>query len=121
MDIGRIDLLSGYSLFDIRKGDAHRVVSALKGADFFGKRLYCEIAVADKDYASENKGKAVKKRDRHAAADDDFAPRKKSRRERREERFGGKKETKGRGRKKDKKSEKPEFHGNYDKFKKRKD
>ena len=120
VDIGRIDLLSGYSLFDIRKGDAHRVVSALKGCDFFGKRLYCEIAVADKDYAGENKGKAVKKRDRYAAADDDFAPRKKSRRERREERFGGKKDAKARGRKKDKKSEKPEFHGNYDKFKKRK-
>lgn len=121
VDIGRIDLLSGYSLFDIRKADAHRVVSALKGADFFGKRLYCEIAVPDKDYAGENKGKALKKRDRKGDDGGDHAPRSKSRRERREDRFGDKKGGKSRSRGKDKKSEKPEYHGNYDKFKKRKD
>ena len=115
VDIGRIDLLSGYSLFDIRKGDAHRVVSALKGEDFFGKRLYCEIAVPDKDYESENKGKALKRRKRDT--DDDNA--KKSRRERREERFGKSKDSRKRDRK-DKKGEKPDFHGNYDKFKKKK-
>ena len=113
MDIGRIDLLSGYSLFDIRKGDAHRVISSLKGEDFFGKRIYCEIAVPDKDYASENKGKAAKRPRRD---DDGF---KKSRRDRREERFASKKDGKKRDRK-DKKSEKPDFHGNYDKFKKKK-
>lgn len=113
VDIGRIDLLSGYSLFDIRKGEANRVISALKGEDFFGKRIYCEIAVPDKDYASENKGKAVRRRGHE---DGGF---KKSRRDRREERFGGKKDGKRRDRK-DKKSEKPDFHGNYDKFKKKK-
>ena len=113
VDIGRIDLLSGYSLFDIRKGDAHRVISSLKGEDFFGKRIYCEIAVPDKDYASENKGKAAKRPRRD---DDGF---KKSRRDRREERFASKKDGKKRDRK-DKKSEKPDFHGNYDKFKKKK-
>ncbi len=113
VDIGRIDLLSGYSLFDIRKGDAHRVISSLKGEDFFGKRIYCEIAVPDKDYASENKGKAAK---RPLRDDDGF---KKSRRDRREERFASKKDGKKRDRK-DKKSEKPDFHGNYDKFKKKK-
>ena len=113
VDIGRIDLLSGYSLFDIRKGDAHRVISSLKGEDFFGKRIYCEIAVPDKDYASENKGKAAKRPRRD---DNGF---KKSRRDRREERFASKKDGKKRDRK-DKKSEKPDFHGNYDKFKKKK-
>ena len=101
VDIGRIDLLSGYSLFDIRKGDAHRVISSLKGEDFFGKRIYCEIAVPDKDYASENKGKAAKRPRRD---DDGF---KKSRRDRREERFASKKDGKKRDRK-DKKSEKPD-------------
>ena len=55
VDVGRIDLLSHYSLFDVRKGDAHRVVSALKGADFYGTRIYCEIADAEKDYAAESK------------------------------------------------------------------
>ncbi len=93
VDIGRIDLLSGYSLFDIRKGDAHRVISSLKGEDFFGKRIYCEIAVPDKDYASENKGKAAK---RPLRDDDGF---KKSRRDRREERFASKKDGKKRDRK----------------------
>lgn len=52
VDVGRIDLLAGYSLFDVKKEDASRVVSALKGADFYGKRLYSEIASADKDYAA---------------------------------------------------------------------
>lgn len=51
VDVGRIDLLPGYSLFDVKKADASRVVNALKGADFMGKRLYSEIAEADKDYA----------------------------------------------------------------------
>ncbi|MGN0213656.1 MAG: DEAD/DEAH box helicase [Muribaculaceae bacterium] len=115
IDIGRIDLLSGYSLFDVRKGEANRVVSALKGEDFFGKRVYCELAVPDKDYASENKGKSAKRR----SHGDDSASQKKSRRERREERFGNGKESRKRDRK-DKKGEKPDFHGNYDKFKKKK-
>lgn len=67
IDVGRIDLLPNYSLFDVRKGDAKRAVSALKGADFFGQRVYSEIAEADKDYArqglsgkSDNSGKARK-------------------------------------------------------------
>lgn len=51
VDVGRIDLLPRYSLFDVRKKDAQRVLGALKGTDFFGKRLYCEIAEANKDYA----------------------------------------------------------------------
>ncbi len=51
VDVGRIDLMPGYSLFDVRKADAGRVVSALKGADFLGKRLFSEVADPDKDYA----------------------------------------------------------------------
>lgn len=61
VDIGRIDLLSGYSLFDVRDGDASRVISGLKKDDFYGKRIYTEIANGDKDYASENKGKSAKR------------------------------------------------------------
>ena len=49
-DIGRIDLLPDYTLFDVRQADARRVIGALKGADFFGHRLYAEQAQADKDY-----------------------------------------------------------------------
>ena len=63
VDVGRIDLMPSYSLFDVRKSDAKRTVAALKGAEFFGKRLFSEIASADKDYArsSERKAKPYKK------------------------------------------------------------
>ncbi|MDE5967988.1 MAG: DEAD/DEAH box helicase, partial [Muribaculaceae bacterium] len=65
VDVGRIDLLPGYSLFDIKKKDARRVVNALKGLDFMGKRIYSEIADADKDYA-----RASQRKNREAAATD---------------------------------------------------
>lgn len=60
VDVGRIDLLPQYSLFDVKKADAKRVVAGLKGADFFGKRLYSEVADPDKNYAgvSKSEGKA---------------------------------------------------------------
>jgi len=58
VDVGRIDLMAGYSLFDVRKADAARVVAALKGADFVGKRLFCEVADADKDYARASSRKS---------------------------------------------------------------
>ena len=60
VDVGRIDLLPGYSLFDVRKADAARVVSSLKGADFFGKRLYSELADPERDYASASERKGGK-------------------------------------------------------------
>ncbi len=60
VDVGRIDLMPGYSLFDVRKADAHRVLGALKGSDFVGKRLYSEIADPDKDYAASSGRKSRK-------------------------------------------------------------
>lgn len=51
VDVGRIDLMPGYSLFDVPKADARRVVGALSGAEYAGKRIYSEIADPDKDYA----------------------------------------------------------------------
>lgn len=51
IEVGRIDLMPKYSLFDIKKRDARLVVNSLKGLDFMGKRVYSEIAEADKDYA----------------------------------------------------------------------
>lgn len=65
VDVGRIDLLPGYSLFDVKKADAARVVNALKGAEFMGKRLYSEVAEPDKDYA-----RAATRRSREAASED---------------------------------------------------
>ncbi len=63
VDVGRIDLLPAYSLFDVRKSDARKVVGALTGADFYGKRIHSEIAVADRDYSkiADKKKKKDKK------------------------------------------------------------
>lgn len=38
-EIGRIDLMPDYTLFDVKKGEAHKVISALKNVDFFGTKL----------------------------------------------------------------------------------
>ncbi len=51
VDVGRIDLLPGYSLFDVSKADGRRVIEGLRGAEWMGKRVYSEVAEADKDYA----------------------------------------------------------------------
>lgn len=66
VDVGRIDLLPTYSLFDVRKADAAKVVAALTGDEFFGKRIYSEIADPDKDYA---KASGRKSRGKGAAAE----------------------------------------------------
>lgn len=60
VDVGRIDLMPGYSLFDVKQKDAHRIVASLKGLDFLGKRVFSEVADKDKDYA---KASARKSRD----------------------------------------------------------
>lgn len=61
VDVGRIDLMPNYSLFDVKAADAKRVVNGLKGAEFFGKHVYSEIASPDKDYATASKRKSGKK------------------------------------------------------------
>lgn len=98
-EIGRIDLLPGYTLFDVRKGDARKVIDALRHVDFFGTRLYPEIAASGKDYASASqKGK---KRDRRDYSD---APK-------------GRRGAPQRKEKKAKKADKkPKYDGNYDIF-----
>ena len=60
--------MPNYSLFDIKKRDARLVVNSLKGLDFMGKRVYSEIAEADKNYARAAGRKSRK------SNDDDFAP-----------------------------------------------
>lgn len=70
-EIGRIDLMPDYTLFDVRPADARRVVGALKGADFFGRRLYAEVAVPGKEYGGDGaprgkgKGKGGFKKGQH--------------------------------------------------------
>ncbi len=60
VDVGRIDLLPGYTLFDVKKSEARKVVGALTGAEFVGRRLHSEIAVPDRDYARIASKKAKK-------------------------------------------------------------
>lgn len=60
VDVGRIDLMPGYSLFDVKKADARRVVDSLRGAEFMGKRLYAEIAEPNKDYTAASTRKKKK-------------------------------------------------------------
>lgn len=57
VDVGRIDLLPGYSLFDVSKADARRVTQGLKGSEWLGKRVYSEVADAEKDYARASRRK----------------------------------------------------------------
>lgn len=115
-DIGRIDLLPDYTLFDVRQADARRVIGALKGADFFGHRLYAEQAQADKDYgprtAKGGQGKMVPK------------PLKGKKKKEKKE-FKPKEALLGAPDKKKKKKEKkvakePKYNGNYDIFIKKK-
>lgn len=86
VDVGRIDLMPGYSLFDVKKSDAKRVVANLKGADFMGKRIQSEVASADKDYAKVSMRRTKEKHADEAPADayDSFEMfKKRSRRSRR--------------------------------------
>ena len=69
VDVGRIDLLPNYSLFDVKKSDASRVVGGLKGSDFVGKRLYAEVADTEKDYA-----RASARRNREAVSAEEEVP-----------------------------------------------
>jgi ATP-dependent RNA helicase DeaD len=79
VDVGRIDLMPSYSLFDVKKADAKRVVAAIKGGEFLGKRLYSEVAEADKDYAQAATRRTKERKE--ALAQDNYAVfKKKSRR-----------------------------------------
>ncbi len=113
--IGRIDLLTNYSLFDVRQGDANKVINALRNSEFFGKRLYLEIADANKDYAAISfegevkKNRAERRRAKFQAMERERRKRS-DRRTRRDAERGFKKRGKG--------ADEPA--GNYSKFMKKK-
>ncbi len=67
VDVGRIDLLPEYSLFDVPKAEARRVVEGLTGAEFMDKRIYSEVADMQKNYAKT----AGRKKHKSAPADTD--------------------------------------------------
>lgn len=113
--IGRIDLLPDYTLFDVRKEDARRVIDALKNAEFFGNILRAEIA-SDRDYALEAKDRAKKraaKSAKNAAAKGDGKKKKAVKPEKKSKKAKAVSETAP-------KSKRPKYNGNYDIFMKKK-
>ena len=113
-DIGRIDLMPNYTLFDVRKADARKVLEGLRNVDFFGIRIRPEIA-SDKDYNKIlDKGRKGKK-DSHSS---------KSKKDRGvvKDKKGKEKSKKSKdsGKKKVKKIKEPEYNGNYEIFYKKK-
>ena len=111
-EIGRIDLLPEYTLFDVRKKDARKVVDALRNADFFGRKVRAEFAT-DRDYSREAKDRVkkadAKKRKSEKTARTDY-----------EKSLAGSSSAQKKERKV-RKSEapKPKYNGNYDIFKKK--
>ena len=125
-EIGRIDLMPDYTLFDVREDDYRRVLDALKHANFFGDKLHAEVAT-DADYSTgrrSRKGKSDAKGGKRSGRSDSKA----------EAKGKGKKSSKvdgkakkllldfpekGKKSKKEKKSDsksKSAHHGNYDIF-----
>ena len=112
-EIGRIDLLPDYTLFDVRKDDAHRIINAMKHADFFGQKVRAEIAT-DRDYSLEARDRREKQR-RKAAKKSDAHEEKSAPKGRKSTKKGEKKADKG-----GTKPSRPEYNGNYDIFIKKK-
>ena len=107
-EIGRIDLLPDYTLFDVRKDDARRILEGLKNTDFFGQRLRAEVA-SDRDYRLEvrnRRDKQTRKTEKYAAAKKDG----------RKNGAGMGKASRGDKSVKDTKAKRPEYNGNYDLF-----
>lgn len=112
-EIGRIDLMPGYTLFDVRREDARRVLDALRHAEFFGDRIHAEMAEEGRDYASMSAGGS-----RYRGKKDKFAGK-----DKREKKNKEKVERKDKKEKKNKKPKgeknefsKPKYNGNYDIF-----
>lgn len=102
-EIGRIDLMPEYTLFDVAKGEGHRIISALKHADFYGQKVSCERADTrdlSKDGGHRTKRSEAKSRKEKYNKD-------KSAKEKR----GKKREDSGKL-----KPAKPKYNGNYDIF-----
>lgn len=115
-DIGRIDLYPDHSFFDVSSADARKVVEALRGNDFYGRRIKAEIARDGKDYAPKEKGKEKGRRKEKDAAP---KPRRSKERAPKEEKPKPLPRKEKRPRKEKKAAEdssRPKYNGNYDIF-----
>ncbi len=111
-EIGRIDLMPDYTLFDVRKKDARKVVDALRNVDFFGRKIKAEYAT-DRDYAREAKDRQKKAEAKKKKSDKPTA------RTNYEMSLNGEKGTKKKSSKKKETAPKSKYNGNYDIFKKK--
>lgn len=111
-EVGRIDLMPDYTLFDVDSRDAAKVVAVLKNSDFMGHRIYAEPAQADKDYAVSSRRRSGKGK-RSKEAEPESRPRK-------EKKVRAEKKERTPGRKPEMAAEAPVRHGNFDIFIKKK-
>ncbi len=121
-DIGRIDLMPEYTLFDVRKGDAHRVLDALRNVDFYGTTIRPEIAT-DRDYARDAKDRREKRR--RKSEKEEYVKSSRSAKSGKETKSAKSskagKESKSKKDSKSKKgSKKPDYNGSYEIFYKKK-
>ncbi len=120
-EIGRIDLLPEYTLFDVRKKDARKVVDALRNAEFFGRKVRAEFAT-DRDYAREAKDRQKKAESKKKKkTDEKKGKNKKAKATARtdyELSLGKAPKSKKKDKAKQMNSERPKYNGNYDIFKK---
>lgn len=115
-EIGRIDLMPGYTLFDVRKDDAQRVLAALRHAEFFGDKIRAEIAQPGRDYAGET-ADAPRRRGKDRKPKSKDKPKDKFKSKKSERQDSVPKASGKSAKVKDKKKKtKPEYNGNYDIF-----
>ncbi|MDE6027679.1 MAG: hypothetical protein K2G23_06380, partial [Muribaculaceae bacterium] len=126
-----------YTLFDVRKGDARRVLDALRHAEFYGQPVNAEMA-SDRDYSADarKKGKKGSSKDKPGKERGSREKRGEKRGDKKDEKkgrskrvsYGGdpfaldiapkkpKKEKKSKAEKAEKAEKKPKYNGNYDIF-----
>jgi len=122
-DIGRIDLLPGYTLFDVRKQDSRKVINALKNVDFFGITIRPEIAT-DRDYSRDARDRSEKRRRKREKEETAESARSAESRKKKKKKNSGAdfpvKEKKTPKERKTSKGNKPAYNGNYEIFYKKK-
>lgn len=110
-DIGRIDLMNDYSLFDVDKKEAQKVISSLNGINFFGTRLHLEKATM-RDYEAAGRKRREKEERKVAAKRESKQSSEKKKGKKKKGYIGTPAEAVT--------GEKPKYNGNYDIFKKNK-
>lgn len=120
-EIGRIDLLPEYTLFDVKKEDARRTVKALRNADFYGQPVDAEFAT-DKDYAAkaEQKKRGKGKKGNSKGSDKYKSEKDRKQKKTSKPKLSSKQTSKQKSKPASKEISKPKYNGNYDIFIKKK-